>query len=298
MFDRSAYQAHEALAGPARGKAQLWRLAMGLVLIAGVFLISYQFVEQTLFMLLGPAGFAALTGADGRASQLSVLFLLFSFGLIILSVLVALRVAHNRGFLEVLGPPRLLFRQFFSVLAMIVLLYAVLAILPPWDMGAPLKPNVSFGAWLLVLPFALAAVLVQVSAEEILFRGYLQQQLAARFSSPLIWIFVPSALFGAGHYAPQTGDLAGVIALWSMLFGLAMADLTARAGTLGPAIALHLMNNAVAILFVSMPDSLSGLSLYHSPFDLSDDAMVRAWLPVEFMMILVCWLAARLAIRR
>ncbi len=298
MFNPSAYQAHEALAGPARGKAQLWRLAIGIVLIAGVFLISYQFVEQALFTLLGPSGFAALTGADGGASQLSVLFLLFSFGLVILSVLVALRVAHNRGFLEVLGAPRLLIQQFFSVLAMIVLLYAVLTILPPWDMGAPLEPNVSIGAWLLVLPFALAAILVQVSAEEILFRGYLQQQLAARFSTPLVWILVPSALFGAGHYLPQAGDLALVIALWSMLFGLAMADLTARAGTLGPAIALHLMNNAVAILFVSMPDSLSGLSLYHSPFDMTDEVMVRAWLPVEFMMILVCWLAARLAIRR
>jgi uncharacterized membrane protein len=97
---------------------------------------------------------------------------------------------------------------------------------------------------------------------------------------------------------PQAGELAWVIVLWSALFGLALADLTARAGTLGPAIALHLINNATAILFISMPDSLSGLSLYHSPFDMSDEAMVRAWMPVEFMMILVSWLAARLAIRR
>lgn len=298
MLNRSAYRAHEALAGPAREKAQLWRLAIGVILIAGVFLLSYQFLEQTLFSLLGESGFASLTGADGRVTQLSVLFLLFSFGLIILSVGVALRVAHNRGFLEVLGDWPLFIHQFFSVLVVIVILYAALAILPPWDMGAPLEPNVAFGAWLLVLPFAIVAVLVQVSAEEILFRGYLQQQLAARFSSPLIWIVVPAVLFGMGHYIPQAGDLAGTIVIWSILFGLAMADLTARAGTLGPAIALHLMNNAVAILFVSMPDSLSGLSLYHSPFDMSDEAMVREWMPVEFMMILVCWLAARLAIRR
>lgn len=298
MFNPSAYQAHEALAGPARGKAQLWRLAVGIILIAGVFLTSYRFVEQTLFTLLGPEGFSALTGADGRASQLSVVFLLSSFGLIILGVVIALRVAHNRGFLEVLGEWRLLCRQFFAVLTLMVILYGALGILPPWDMGAPLEPNVPFGAWLMVLPFALAAILVQVSAEEILFRGYLQQQLAARFSSPLIWVLGPAVLFGMGHYMPQAGDMALYIMLWSTLFGLAMADLTARAGTLGPAIALHLMNNAVAILIVSMPDSLSGLSLYHSAFDLSDEAMVRAWMPVEFMMILVSWLAARLAIRR
>ena len=58
------------------------------------------------------------------------------------------------------------------------------------------------------------------------------------------------------------------------------------------------MNNAVAILVISMPDSLSGLSLYHSPFDMSDADMVSDWMPIEFMMILVSWLAARLAIRR
>lgn len=298
MFNLSAYRAHEILVKPAREKAQLWRLAMGVVLIAGVFLVSFRFLERTLFTFLGPEGVAVLTGANGQPTQLSVLFLLFSFGLLIFSIWVALRVAHDRGFLEVLGVPSIFFMQFFSVLSIMILLYAALAVLPPWDMGGPLEPNVPFGAWLLVLPFALAAILVQVSAEEILFRGYLQQQLAARFASPLIWIGVPAALFGAGHFMPQTGDLAVVIAVWSMLFGLAMADLTARAGTLGPAIALHLTNNAIAILFVSMPDGLSGLSLYHSPFDLTDEAMVRDWMPVEFMMILVSWLAARLAIRR
>jgi uncharacterized protein len=298
MFNLAAYRAHDALSGPARGTAQIWRLLVGLILIAGVFLLSFQFVERVILTLLGRDTFAMLTGADGRVSQLSVLFLLFSFGLLILSVMVALRVAHNRGFLQVLGDRRLFLQQFISVLTMLVILNIALALLPPWDMGAPLEPNVPFDAWLLALPFALMAIMVQVCAEEILFRGYLQQQLAARFSSPLVWIGVPAFLFGLGHYMPQSGELAGIVALWSMLFGLVMADLTARAGTLGPAIALHFMNNAIAILFVSMPDGLSGLSLYLSPFNMSDSDSVYAWIPVEFMMILVSWLAARLAIRR
>lgn len=298
MYKPTAYAAHQALSDPARDTSQVWRLVIGVILIAGVFLLSYQFLERTLFTLLGADVFEHLTGANGGSSQLSVLFVLFSFGLIILGVIVALRVAHHRGFLDVLGNRQLLVQQFLSVLAMLAILYVVMAILPPWGMGAPLEPNVSLGPWLLVLPFALLAVLVQVSAEEILFRGYLQQQLAARFSSPLVWIGAPAALFGLGHYMPQAGELAMVIALWSAVFGIAMADLTARAGTLGPAIAVHFVNNAIAILVVSMPDGLSGLSLYHSPFDISDNTAVRALMPVEFMMIFVCWLGARLAIRR
>lgn len=298
MLNFTAYQAHEALSRPARDTAQIWRLILGLILIAGVFLLSYQFLESLLFTLLGESRFGALIGANGEVTQSSVLFVLYCFGLIMLGVAVALRVAHNRGIAGLLGERRLFMRQFFSVLAIMVLLFGALAILPPWDMGAPLVPNVPMAAWLTVLPLALGAVLVQVSAEEILFRGYLQQQLAARFGSPLIWLVVPSVLFASGHYAPEAGDLGLLLVVWAGLFGILAADLTARAGTLGPAIALHFMNNTVAILFVSMPDGLSGLALYHSPFDLTDTEMMRAWIPVEFMTILVCWLAARLAIRR
>jgi membrane protease YdiL (CAAX protease family) len=236
---------------------------------------------------------------DGRGSQLSVLYLLSSFGLLTFGVIVALRVAHHRGFLAVLGNWQLFRQQFVAVFIMLLLINLAILVLPPWSVGAPIEPNVSFSDWMLVLPFAVAAILIQVSAEEIFFRGYLQQQLAARFSSPVIWLFVPSALFGLGHYMPEiTGENALVLAVWAGLFGLAMADITARAGTLGPAVAIHFMHNAVAILFVSVEDNLSGLSLYFLKIDLDDADAVRALFPIEFMTILLSWLGARLAIRR
>jgi len=294
-----AYRAHEALVAPARPKAQVWRLVIGVILIAGVFLLANQFLHQSLFTLLGSETYGALTGRGGRMSQLSVVFLLLSFGLLTVAVTVALKVAHNRGITGVFGDAAMFRRQFSAVLLTLVILNAAVFALPPWDMGAPLVPNVAFGAWLVVLPFAFVAIIVQVSSEEILFRGYLQQQLAARFRSPLIWLLVPSVLFGLGHYMPEeAGENANIIMVWSVIFGVLMADLTARAGTLAPAIAVHFVNNVVAILFVSMPDSLSGLSLYLSPFALTDTQELRAWLPVEFAMMVVTWLAARLAIRR
>ena len=267
--------------------------------MAGVFLLSNQFVHQTLFTLLGPSGYNRLTAASGASTQISVLFLLYSFAFMFFGVVVALKVAHTRGFLEVFGEPSLLRRQFWAVLAILVLINVVVLILPPWDLGEPLVANVPPMRWLVVLPFAILAILVQVTAEEFLFRGYLQQQLAARFRSPLIWIVIPSALFGLGHYMPsEAGENASLIVAWSVMFGVLMADLTARAGTLGPAIAVHFINNFIAIVVISMPDTLSGLSLFLSPFSMADTEEVRAWLPVDFAMMIVSWLAARLAIRR
>ncbi|MGA9408943.1 MAG: CPBP family intramembrane glutamic endopeptidase [Roseobacter sp.] len=299
LLNLQAYRSHEMLVSAARGTEQIWRLVMGIILIAGVVLLLSQFVNQTLVTLLGNAGYASLVGADGGSTPISVLYLLTSFGFLTLGVVVALRVAHQRGFVALFGDGALFRQQFISVLAMMLLLNGCIVLLPPWNVGMPVEPNVAFGTWVVVLPFAIVAILIQVSAEEIVFRGYLQQQFAARFSSPLIWLGVPSALFGLGHYMPvAAGENAVFLAVWAGLFGLAMADITARAGTLGPAIALHLSHNAVAILFVSIQDELSGLALYTVEIDLADTEAVSGMFPVEFMMILISWLGARLAIRR
>ena len=166
-------------------------------------------------------------------------------------------------------------------------------------MGGDFVANLPLDQWLYLLPFSLIAVLVQVSAEEIVFRGYVQQQIAARFKSPLIWMVLPSVLFALGHYLPDSaGENALLIAVWAGVFGIMMADLTARAGTLGPAIAVHLWNNVSAILIVSLPNDLSGLALYLAPFGMDDAAAMRDWLPVDFVLMFVSWLAARLALRR
>ncbi|WP_299966430.1 CPBP family intramembrane glutamic endopeptidase [uncultured Roseobacter sp.] len=299
MWPPPAYRAHRALSDPAREKAEIWRLLIGLVLVAGVALLCNQVFYETLLSWQGD-GAADLAGALLRGdTPVAMYLLLFSFGFMVVGVAVALRVAHHRGLGGVFGDLSLCVSQFRDVLIVLVVVNLVIFALPPWGMGAPLEPNLAPGLWALLLPLSLLAVLVQVSTEEVLFRGYIQQQLAARFRSPLIWMIVPAALFGAGHYMPaEVGSNAGLIALWATVFGLLMADLTARSGTIGPAIAVHFANNVTAIVLISVPDQLSGLALYHSPFALGDEAAVRAWLPVDFGFMLVSWLAARLAIRR
>ena len=209
-----------------------------------------------------------------------------------------MRLIHRRGLLGVIGPPRAALRDFWTVAKCLALLLAALWLLPPYDMGAPLEPNLAPGLWLTLLPLSLAAVLVQTSAEEIVFRGYIQSQLAARFASPLVWVLVPSALFAIGHYLPaEAGPNAVYIALWAGVFGVLMADLTARAGNLGPAIAVHFANNVSSLLIVSLPDGLSGLSLYTIDLDIASQDALFTVLPIDFVSMILMWLVARIAIR-
>jgi len=294
------YAAHERFVAPARDRAQLWRLPFGIMLVAAFFLALSQMVFRPLLAIFGP-GVVEEFQSDGPLGLTagSVISVLLQLGLLGVAAGLVCVVLHNRKPLTLIGAPGLAARQFAAVAVVLAILVAVLVVLPPYDFGGPLERNMSLGRWLILLPIGLMAVLIQVSAEEVVFRGYLQQQLAARFSSPFLWMFLPSALFGALHYVPESaGSNAMTIAIFAGVFGLITADLTARAGTLGPAIGVHFFNNVQAILLASPPDEMSGLALYVLPFGMADEAQLAAWLPVDFGWMLVAWLAARLAIRR
>jgi membrane protease YdiL (CAAX protease family) len=290
------YRPHSGLTGTLRGRAQLWRLFAGLAMIAAV---TWSFMLLLRSFLAGFMPGVWISDIPAGNTPGKLLVLLFGFGGVILGVQLTARVFQRRGLKGVTGPVPLFWRQFGRVLLYLLALTVALSLLPPYDMGEPLDQNLPFSRWLALLPLGLAALLIQTGAEEILFRGYIQQTLAARFRSPLVFLLVPSGLFALGHYLPaEAGDNAGLIALWAGVFGVLMADLTARAGSLGPAVAVHFFNNLTAMLLIASPTSLNGLALYLQPYGLSDTEALRPWLIVDFALMTVSWLVARLAIRR
>ena len=300
-FWQADYRAHDDFIAPARASAAPWRLCLGLV--AGLFvfaLLSHGFLELVLSSLPSDRIGAFVDALDAGTTPQGALFILFQLGLMIPATAFAARLMHKRGLGSLTGPRAACLRQFGTVLAALAVLSVVLFALPPHAMpGGALVPGRPLAGWIALLPLALLAVAMQCSAEEVLFRGYIQQQLAARFRSRLVWMLLPSTLFGAAHYAPGVmGENAIAVAVLAGLSGLLWADITARAGTLGPAIAMHVANNAPIILFVAPEGDLSGLALYTWPFSYADEALVRAWLPVDLGVSIVSWLTARLVLRR
>ena len=95
----------------------------------------------------------------------------------------------------------------------------------------------SLTVWLALLPFAVLAILIQVTTEEIVFRGYLQQQFACLSSSRWVWMFLPSLLFGTWHFWNGNSVAEGQdYVVWATKLELACADLPARTGNQGAAI--------------------------------------------------------------
>ena len=187
---------------------------------------------------------------------------------------------------------------------MLLLSLLLLLLLPPllllplsWSDPA-VQGNLGFGAWLGWLPFALVGLFIQTATEELIFRGYLQQHLAARFRSRWVWMVIPSLLFGLSHYSgPQYGALAWVVVLWTGVFGLAAADLTARTGNLGAAIALHFANNFAAVLLIGMVGNLDGLALYTVAIDTTVLPPGVLFLVADGLTLLIGWLMARVILR-
>ena len=290
-----SYDPQETLTAPARARSHPLRLLAGMGMMVVLYvLLTIPFAELGR-VLLGP-GLDAET-QPGGSTPLAVLFILSSFACLIIALMITMQMVHERPAATLVGPASLATWQFLRVGLFLLPLYLFLTVLPMPE-EYQLSRNLALGQWLLWLPLALPCLMIQVGAEELVFRGYLQSQLAARFRHPLIWIGLPSALFGLVHYSSEpAGENAWLLVIWATLFGAAAADLTARSGTLGPALALHFANNAFAILITAPIGNMDGLALYSFPLALDDAALAWYILPLEILFTLCAWLTARLTLR-
>ncbi|WP_347312353.1 CPBP family intramembrane glutamic endopeptidase [Defluviimonas sp. SAOS-178_SWC] len=293
-----AYAPHDAYIAPARRRREFWRLFPGAAIILAVYLGPIVFLGIYLTETYGRLITGALMQRMARGDTPGgMLMLLWTFLGLALGPMVAVRLLHGRAAGTLFGPS--LSRALADFTRVLGPVLALNGILLPFALGSEsAHPGLGFADFLSYLPFALPGILIQTGAEELVFRGYLQQQLAARFKSPLIWIGLPSALFAFGHYLPdEFGTSAWAVALWAAVFGVLAADLTARTGNLGAALGLHFANNIAALLFVGLENNLDGLALWTMSIDLADPSAVLPALAVDFAAMITSWLLARLVLR-
>lgn len=238
---RSTSRRFAGFVAPARARPGLWRLGAG----AGVAIAGWLAAVALL-----------LHGASDRRAE-ALLFLL-SFGGLVLGLALALALLHRRRLGSLLGPGGLDLRAVATgagaCLAIVAASGAAACLLAPPERGIPLD------AWARLLPIAVPLVALQCAAEELFFRGYLLQGLAARFRSPLVWWLLPGLFFGVLHWNPDSGAPQLTVASATLL-GLLLADITARTGNLSAAIGIHIANNLAALLVLASPSSLDALAL-------------------------------------
>ena len=288
-----SYKLHENLVNPARQKSGIFRLLLGLVILTLIYLVLLTALLFALKLTMGGVWVSNLRpGVVTSPGQ--TLTLLGSFSTMAIAVGAVVLILHHRSPTTLLGGLRPAFDQFCQSIRGLIpyLIIVILLVFSSQDM----QPHLAIGTWLTLLPITLVLLMVQVGAEELVFRGYLQSQLAALNAPTFVWILLPSVAFGLLHYDPTTtGDLAPWIVLWAIFFGVAAADLTARYGTLGPAIAMHFVNNFAAITFMGFKDNLGGLNLYVYPFSISNTSKFTEMLPLETFALGLAYFSIRWA---
>ena len=282
-----------------------------LLAVATVFIV-FELVFAATPLILGEAAVMPPVSLDGEAPQVSPRDTLLEFGIFVvpfITLLLLVRILHRRGFWSMVGDAaraRADLKAVFPWVFAVLLLPQLLWIWIDWDDFALIRP---LDTWLFWLLPGVAVLLVQVATEELYFRGYLQQQLALRSTSRWVWMGVPSVLFGLAHLVNSPDLTEGTLwAIWAGLLGLACADLTARTGSLGAAIGLHLGNNAIVLFVIGTegwPGSGLAMFLYpHVPFGAGalagdgDPALMTGQIVGSAFNVWIMWMAARVAIRR
>lgn len=252
---------------PAVERPGLWRTLLGLIIIAASFFGATFGIILLGERLLGIEPFAIVNSNSPMA--MTVMFLTFLGAYVGLGI--ALPLLHRRSPVTLFGPDRRLnMRHFwFGVAvtgAIAVLLYvfqlAELLVIPEEERAtiSSLRPLSEWALWLLP---ALVLILIQSLGEELVFRGYLLQQLRARFANVLVWAVLPSLLFGLLHFDAGTyGLVNGAMYVMSTTVSGTIACLvTLRTGNLGAAAGLHFGNNA-SLVFLGTQGNMDGFSLF------------------------------------
>lgn len=278
----------EAYIEPARLYPEIWRLVLGIGIVALIYSGFFALMLLGAYPVLGPLNyFGWVMGLTAPATPGQTLFVLATFIGMGLSVLIATPAMHYREPGSLFGPLRETARGFFTALLALIPVYALL-----FGVGwlvTPIEPNLDPASWLRYLPVALVLLVIQTSSEELLFRGYLQQQLAARFTARVIWMGLPALVFAALHYNPMAGVNTWFILAAVFAYALAAADLTERSGSLGTAMGWHFVNNFSSMLIVSVKGTITGLALFVTPFDLTDTATAPIAIALDVLVIFGIW---------
>lgn len=250
-------------------RAGLWRVLVGLGIIATMWIAG---AGGVLFLwaaynasLAGDADFArdrlaeALNGGDAEV----VGVLLATFAGIWAGVFLTVVLLHRQRFSTLFAPDGRLWLGDFGKGALVAALFAVASTAIGLGIVEPVATALPLAAWLAFLAPLTALVFLQATAEELIFRGYLLQQIALRSRNPLVWAVLPSAFFGALHWG---GDLPREAAIYyvlaTFLMGLTLAALVWRTGSLWAAIGLHCGFNVIGLTVVGAEGVLSGAQLF------------------------------------
>jgi len=260
----------------ARPRAQLLRTAIGSVLVVVAWLAWTMAFGLVAIGggLVNPDALGAAMGQGGASltyldAVMAMGVLLATFWGLWLGVWLVAKLLHKRDLSTVLAHDRRIRLDYFLVGMALAAGYLALSLGSIWLSGPPpARSSLPIEHWLIAFAPLVLLIFFQTAGEELFFRGYLTQQLAARIPHPLVWGLLPSLAFGLAHTANGGGDAQFTVYYVAVatLLGLVMTALVWRTGGLAAAMGFHLMNNIGAMLLVGIAGVTPPIALFVMDF--------------------------------
>lgn len=288
---------------PARARAGFLRMVAGLALIVVGWLASTALVMGAWVGLEASSGRSlaeavALLGDEFMSGTPgSIALTLATFIGIWPATWMAVRLLHGRSFGTLLAPERR-FRlgEFGAGLALALLLWLAGTVLGVLLVGLPERSELAVSTWMLWLVPLAVLVFVQAAGEELIFRGYLLQQLAALSRSPVVWAVLPALLFGLAHFDPDRAPLMNLVYVaTTLVVALIAALLVWRTGSIAAAMGIHAGNNFGAICLTGLKGVASGSQLWVYDAPVMDELIL---IDFALMTVLLVWLISPACPRR
>ncbi len=246
------------------GRGSGWRYLSGTVLI-----LLIWFIGQAFFIVPGVLLLGGEFTSDGQLSIPvpwgELLVSLASFIPFFIATPFIVRWLHKRPALTVVTPFRRLNVRLMVVgaAAWSVTMIGLTVVGLLLGGGETIRWNFQPALFFPALAIALTILLVQTTAEELFFRGYLLQWFSKVTRN--VWVLAAASglLFGLPHLAnPEVAAASGFGYLVALLTyfatGFALAVVSIRSGTIELAIGAHFVNNFFNVVFLTVENSALG----------------------------------------
>lgn len=269
---------------------QIWRIVLGLLSI----FVIYGTTISTFFYGLEYLGFNAKLVVQGSSPE-NLALLLLSFFPIWVGLAIVNKVIHKRPLQALYGSSYSInWRHFKTGAIFLITILAIGEILLQIYFAVTGTPSYSANMimnlriWVLWLLPMSAALLIQIGAEELVFRGYLLQTIRARGGNIFWAAVVPSFLFGLGHFDPETyGINAYFYVLHTTVLGIILCLVTLRLGNLGAALGIHFANNALSCFVLGVSGELNGMALFDWQIDQKSPLITLSMIVYVVLMVVI-----------
>lgn len=259
----------EAYVSPALQRPGWWRP------IAGMIVILCFWIVITFLVLGGYTAYLIIQSGDPEAGLAEmgklveggtperVLIMILTFAGVWVGVFLAMAFFHGQEFPTIFAPDKRPRSGGFITGIILSLCYLTVPVAAGLIFATPVRTEIPLEIWALWLIPLLPLIFIQATGEELIFRGYLLQQIGSRLSNPIFWAFLPAFFFGCLHISNAPSVLGSIYYVSiTTVMGLIFAALVWRTGSLWTAAGLHVGNNVIGLTIIGPDGVLAGTQLW------------------------------------